>query len=326
MARSIENKNDRCFCGAEPIIFLPYASRYLCERDFIRMFDKRVRKTITRFRMLRKGDRVALGLSGGKDSTVLLHSLAELRKDLPFELIAITIDEGIVGYRPITIKTAKRECEKLGIEHRVVSFRKGAGNSLDSLIKKQAKRSVDRDDGEHHESPLPCSLCGVIRRYLLNKAAREAGATKLAMGHNLDDTAQTVFMNIMRNEPGRLARLNDPFVTDPHFIPRIRPLMLTPEKEIALYVMVRGMKIERLECPYARTAFRNQARKMLNETEERYPGTKFKVMNWFLDVEGALRAKYGKGLKSGATKLPSCPKCGEPSSGDGDCMYCRMVK
>ena len=114
----MKTKTGACHCGKEGVVFLHYAKKHLCEEHFIRMFDKRFRKTVRMGSMLKKGDVVAIGLSGGKDSTVMLHSLAALRKDLPFELIAITIDEGIEGYRAMTMVPARRECEKLGIEQR----------------------------------------------------------------------------------------------------------------------------------------------------------------------------------------------------------------
>ena len=294
----------KCHCGAEGAVFLHYASKHLCEKHFIRMFDKRFRKTVRMQKMIRKDDRVAVGLSGGKDSTILLHSLAQLREDLPFEIVAVTIDEGIAGYRAKTLRIAKRECEKLGVEQHVLSFKDRAGGTLDKMMKKEE---------------LPCTQCGVLRRYLLNKGAREVNADKLALGHNLDDIAQTVFMNIMRNEPSRLARFHKPVTTNARFVQRIRPLMFTPEKENAIYAIIKGIEIDNVECPYAHFAFRSHVRKMLNESEERYPGTKFKIMNAFLDMEGALREKYGKG------KLMECKNCGEPTSQE-ICMFCRRTK
>src|SRR5271157_1818177 len=110
---SEDDMTGKCHCGEEGVVFLHYAEKHLCADHFIRMFDRRFRKTVRMNKMLKKGDKVAVGLSGGKDSTVLLHSLAELREDLPFDLIAITIDEGIAGYREKTMVPAKNECEKL---------------------------------------------------------------------------------------------------------------------------------------------------------------------------------------------------------------------
>jgi uncharacterized protein (TIGR00269 family) len=127
-------------------------------------------------------------------------------------------------------------------------------------------------------------------------------------------------MNIMRNEPARLARMREPVAKSPRFVPRIKPLMLTPEKENAIYAMLRGIEIEHVQCPYARFAFRGHVRKMLNESEERYPGTKFKVVNAFLDMEGALQERY-----SSDPELGTCSSCGEPCSKDR-CMFCRSVK
>ncbi len=293
-------------------MFLNYAQKHLCEAHFIRMFEKRFRRTVGTRKMVRKGDLIAVGLSGGKDSTVLLHSLAELRKDVPFELVAITIDEGIRGYRARTLGIAKAECEKLGIEQQVISFHKETGSTLDD--------AMDAEKGRGHKNPLPCTHCGIIRRRLLNKGAREVKATKLALGHNLDDLAQTVLMNIMRNEPARLARLMDGGGKNPAFVPRIRPLMLTPERENAIYAIVKGIEIEHVECPYARFAFRGHVRKMLNEAEERYPGTKFRVVNAFLDMEDGLRALY-----RADTPLKECPSCGEPCSGK-ICMFCSTIR
>ncbi len=298
--------SETCFCGKPAIIFLHYASKALCEQHFVYMFDKRFRKTIREYKLLKKGDRIAIGLSGGKDSCVLLHSLAEIKKSLPIELVAVTIDEGIKGYRDKTLKIAKRECEAFGIEHVVFSYQGDVGKTMDEIV------AGSPED-------IPCSNCGVLRRYLLNRGAREVGANKLATGHNLDDIAQMVFMNFMRNEPSRLARFNEPMVKSDRLIPRIRPLMRTPEKEVAIYAMLKGIELESMECPYARFAFRGHVRKMVNEAEEKYPGTKFKIVNTFFEIEDTLRDKYGKGAA-----LNSCSSCGEPCSKE-ICMYCKKL-
>lgn len=268
------------------------------------MFDRRFRKTLREFSLLKKGERIAVGLSGGKDSCALLHSLVQL--NLPLDLVAVTINEGIANYREKTLETAKRECKKLGIEHIVLDFKNEAGMMLDEIVK---------NDSEN----IPCSHCGVIRRYLLNKGAREAGADKLALGHNLDDVAQTVMMNIMRNEPSRLARFNTPFVNDRKFVQRIRPFLKTPEREIAIYCILKEIEIESIECPYTRFAFRAHVRSILNNMEERFPGTKFRVVNSFLEIEDALQAKYTK------TGLGFCRQCGEPSANE-ICMFCKNIK
>jgi uncharacterized protein (TIGR00269 family) len=266
------------------------------------MFEKRFRQTIREFSMIKKDDVVAVGLSGGKDSTVLMHCLARLREDLPFDLIAITIDEGISNYREATLKIAKAEVARLGIEHKTVSFKGEVGKSLDDILKDDQSRS--------------CSYCGVFRRRLLNSTAKEVGANKLAIGHNLDDLAHTFLMNIYRGESGRIGRYLDPQSKDESFVKRIRPLLRTPEKEIALFALLQEIKIDHRECPYANNALRQSVRAQLNEMEEKYPGTKFKMLSSFLDVESKLRGQYLK-------KLNPCSICQEPTSANL-CKFCQF--
>ena len=253
-------------CGKPAAISLRYANMDLCQSHFTRMFEARVMRTVREYRMLKKGDVVAVGVSGGKDSCVMLNLLYKISQSLPFTLTAITIDEGIAGYRNKSLEVAKKECGKLGIPLKVVSFDAEFGSTLDALLKEKGQERS-------------CSYCGVMRRYSLNKYARELGATKLAIGHNSDDVAQTVMMNFMRNEPERLARFA-PVSSDAEegtFIPRIKPLFLTPERDVAAYAVMKGIEIEFMECPYARFAFRQHVRDMLNATEQKYPGTKLKI-------------------------------------------------
>lgn len=259
--------------------------------------------------MIKKGEKVVLALSGGKDSTVLLHLLADLRKYLPFELVSFTIDEGIKGYRSPSVKLAEKESKKLGVPHTVFSFKQESGFTLDEIVKRTKM-----------DAP-PCSYCGVIRRYLLNRGAKELAGDKLAVGHNLDDVAQTVLMNLMRNEPMRLLRFGEPLVESKDFIPRIRPLLRAPEKEIALYAISNDISVQFDECPYSKHAFRKHVREQLNETEELQPGTKFKIVNSFFEIQKMIK----NGVKKEQLNLNNCINCGEHSS-DKYCMYCKMVE
>lgn len=303
-------------CGKPASISLSYMRTDLCQSHFVRMFESRVKRTVRQFCMLKKGDRVAVGLSGGKDSCVMLHMLHKISKSLPFELFAITIDEGIAGYRNATLEVAKKECKKLGIPLTVVEFRKEFGKTLDKLLaEKGQKRS--------------CSFCGVMRRYALNKYARKLGATKLAIGHNTDDVAQTVFMNFMRNEPERLGRFGPlcGAVEDEAFVLRIKPLFTTPERDVAAYAMMKGIGIEFSECPYAKFAFRQYVRQMLNASEEKYPGTKLRIVSAFLAqnklmLDGAKFRVEKAGEKGSVRK---CSACGEPTSGK-ICNLCAILE
>lgn len=295
------------FCPREAAATLAYANNRMCKKHFCEYVEKRFRRTVREFSMLKKGDFVGIGLSGGKDSTVLMHLMHSLSKSLPIRLVAITIDEGIKGYRMPSLNVAMGQAKSLGIMHKIFFFKNFYGHSMDAIMKGKLEEAA-------------CSYCGVFRRHLLNKACKELGVKKLAIGHNLDDVAQTVLMNIMRNEPARLLRFGgvSGIIEDEGFVPRIKPLMRIPEREIGLYAILKGIPIKFQECPYAYTAMRQTVRKQLNEMEEKYPGTKFRILNSFLEIK-----KSAKPSADNAT-LRYCEKCGEPTSSDV-CVCCKLV-
>ncbi len=296
-------------CKKDSAVYLPYSESNLCKKHFLELFEKRFKRTNREFGFIKKGDKVAIGLSGGKDSTTLLYLLAEFRTIHPFELFAITIDSGLYcDYWEKTFEIASNSAKELGIPHYVFSFKKEFGYTLDEIVKKL-------------KSENPCSICGVLRRRLLNIKSRELGATKLAIGHNLDDAVQTVLMNILKNEPMRLLRFNEHLVPCEGFIPRIKPLIRTPEEEVIAYAQLKGIRVEPKSCcPYSRFAMRNHARKVVRESEALYPGTRFNMFNSFLSIQELMK----RGLEKEPIKIPICKNCGEPCS-ENTCMYCRIM-
>lgn len=258
--------------------------------------------------MIKKGDKVALALSGGKDSITLLAMLVALKKKVPFELIAITIDLGIgCDYNRTTMQLAASECKRLGVPHHMFKLKDDLGYTLDELVEKTATRNS-------------CSYCGVARRYYLNIHARELGADKLAIGHTLNDTAETVMMNVLRNEPQRLFRYNEHLVNDSRFIPRIKPFLRLPEAEVVAYGKLKQLPLlDKKCCPYSIFAFRKFVRQQLEDMEERYPGTRFKVLNSFLSMQ-----KMFKELpETKQLQLSYCKTCKEPSSTE-HCKLCQL--
>lgn len=249
----------------------------------------------------RRTDKTALGVSGGKDSMSLLHILSKNH----YNPVVLTVDEGIKGYRDKTARIVHDYCDEHDIPAHVFSFKKAFGTTIDKLAQRRS----------------PCSACGVLRRRLLNNAARELGCTKLAVAHNLDDETQTVLMNFFRSEFARIARSGP--ITDmtknKKFVPRIKPLRECPERESVAYALLNNVPYSDAECPYAQTAYRNSVRRLLNEMEEKHAGTKFGVLRAFDRLTPVLRRHYAKGRPS------SCQKCGEPSA-DTVCKVCRITQ
>ncbi|NJD76166.1 MAG: TIGR00269 family protein [Candidatus Methanoperedens sp.] len=289
-------------CNKAAVVFQKYSNAHFCKPHFIEDVERKIKRDIRKFGMIKKGERVAIALSGGKDSTVLLYILHRIFNERPdIELTAITIDEGIKGYRENTLEHAiKLTCE-LGISHTIRSFKEGFGITLDELVAK--------------EKHAACTLCGVLRKNLLNKVARELGASKLAIGHNLDDEAQTILMNYLRGDMDRLKRMS-PGITQLGLVMRIKPLRSIPEKEVALYGLLNDLPVSTDECPYAGEALRNEIREIINNYEVRHPGTKYSLLGGFDEIASIMGPP--------ATQIVRCEKCGEPSS-VAICKTCRLL-
>ncbi|MDD1752970.1 MAG: tRNA 2-thiocytidine biosynthesis TtcA family protein [Methanotrichaceae archaeon] len=211
-------------CDNTAIISQRTSDNHLCAEHFAAEFEQSVRETLLKSLMVKNGDRIAVALSGGKDSTVVLYVLDKLLADKGIELVAITIDEGIKGYRDDTMKSARKIVDNLGVDQQILTFRDDYGFDLDQVVQ---------------DGAMPCTICGVFRKNALNRAAKRLGASKLATGHNLDDEVQSIMMNYLKGDIERLKRLR-PMRAQPGLIPRIKPLREIPEKEVALYGMVKG--------------------------------------------------------------------------------------
>jgi uncharacterized protein (TIGR00269 family) len=291
-------------CDEPAIFFDPGLQRHLCERHLCLGVEQRVIDSLTRHGMVRNGDRIAVGLSGGKDSSVLLSILSRIIPErMDAEIIAVTVDEGIAGYREETIQSAVSLTSKLGIAHHIVSFKSLFGTTLDSLL------------GAH---PLrACTACGILRKKALSDAAREIAATSIATGHNLDDAAQSVLMNYLRGDFERLLR-DSSSRQDRGFIRRIKPLHEVNEKEITLYNMINGITGQLPECPYATTAFRAEVRTLQAAIEYHYPGASLRIIQG--QEELVARAQE---LVTGKT-IDHCSLCGDPCSGR-ICQVCGLL-
>ena len=290
-------------CSEPAILSQPYNGRHLCLNHFIEDFERRVAGTIQENGMVKDGERIAVAVSGGKDSTALLFSLHKILAGRDVEMVAVTVDEGIAGYRDDTIKAARAIAEQLDVEHEIVSFREEYGYDLDEMV---VGKNV-----------APCTYCGVFRKNALNRVAKKLGAARVATGHNLDDEAQTVMMNYLKGDMERLMRFR-PRRPQPGLVPRIKPLRSIPEKEIALYCMVNGVFTESRECPYAQLSLRSDVRDMMNRLESLFPGTRQTTMQGFEKIAEKAGGNWTQ------MELGKCQRCSEPCVKDL-CKACELL-
>jgi uncharacterized protein (TIGR00269 family) len=297
----------------DAFFFRPYSGERLCEKCFAESIEAKVRGTIAKYQMFSFDDRIAVAVSGGKDSISLLHILAKTERAHPkASLVAVTVDEGIKGYRDEALSIAAANCKTLGIEYHVVSFKELYGFTLDEIVTRARVKG-----GRELTS---CAYCGVLRRRALNVAARDVGADKVATAHTLDDEVQTSLMNIFRGDILRLAKEKP--VTDevhPRLVRKVKPFCEVPEKESSLYAYVKKIRFQDTPCPYASEALRNDIRAMLNRMEEKHAGTKFTVFKSIERIRPALDELVKK------DDFRECVECGEPAS-SGLCRTCEMLR
>ena len=297
-------------CEKAAVYFRPYSGEHLCKKHFIESIERKVAHTIAKHKMLQETDKIGVGLSGGKDSTTLLHLLYKLEQRFAkSSLVAITIDEGIKGYREEGLKLAAQSTSELGIEHHIISFKELWGYTLDEIVKISAEKSPS--------AHAPCFYCGILRRRGLNQVARELKLDKLAIGHNLDDEAQTVLMNLFRSDITRMARTNlDTTQMNALFVPRVKPLREIPEREVTAYVFFQNLNFYTTPCPYSVGVLRGDIQQILNEMEEKRPGTKHAVLRSGDKIKQLMQVKQ---------EIHTCPVCHEPAT-EVICKFCQILQ
>ncbi|MGQ9543309.1 MAG: TIGR00269 family protein [Candidatus Bathyarchaeia archaeon] len=296
------------FCGAPAFYRRRFEGVDLCKRCFRKSVEDKVRATISKYKMFKPEDKIAVAVSGGKDSLVLLWIMHRLKARFPLsKILAVTVDEGIKDYRDEAISLAQSLSRRLEVEHVIFSFRDLFKVTLDEIVQ----------EGDGASKVSPCSYCGVLRRRALEIAARKIGAHKIATAHNLDDEVQTVLLNIIHGGVDRLVR-SGPILKDPEnrFIPRVKPLSEVYEREVALYAYIAGLDFQVTPCPYRGKALRGEVRNMLNMLEDKHPGIKYTVYS------SKVRLSRLFNIQSFSLRL--CKVCGYPTSRD-ICEVCRVI-
>ncbi len=288
-------------CGEPANIRLPQYNSALCARDFIEFFEKRVSSTIARYGLLDGRDSTLVAVSGGKDSLSLWHLLHRLG----FSADGIYIDLGIQEYSHVSLVKARQMADRL--QRRLYSF------SLSSAFSKgieELARIVKRP---------PCSLCGSIKRYVMNRACTRYGYSALATGHNLDDEASALLGNLLHWKEEYLWKKGALLEGEEGLAKKVKPFFLCSEKEAAAYALLNGIDYVYEECPYSKGAKTLLYKSLLNRVEDVSPATKIAFLKGYLK-----RAKEQAARGQEEKEKNLCKTCGYPSYGD-ECGFCRLT-
>jgi len=274
--------------------------------DFKRYVEKKVRDTIRKYELFDRDSKIAVAVSGGKDSTVCLYLL----KKLGYNVEAVTIDVAIGNYTKENLKNIKEVCKTYDVPLNIIAFREVFGMSLCYI------QSILKSKGHTYAS---CMLCGILKRYLLNKFARENNFDILTTGHNLDDEAQAFLMNVFRNDL-KLVRRQGPISGSSHsdkFVRRVKPLFFLKEEEVERFSKLMDFPIFYGMCPCSVGSYRRKHKELLDNYEKEHPSVKYNVLRFQEQMKNRLVKEEGE--------ISTCKSCGEPSNND-ICKVCKILQ
>ncbi len=261
--------------------------------------EKKALETIKKYNLFSEEDKVAVAVSGGKDSMSLLNILKNR-----FNITALFIDVGIPKFSKESFRIVLLFCEEYDIPVKKVSLKEVVGFTTPEAVKVIGGKA--------------CTTCSVLKRYALNKSAR--GFDKLATGHNLDDEAESVMMNLLKVNISSLISLGPKtgLFEDKGFVQRVKPFYFVPERDILKYAVERDIPFVSYPCPMrGDSPFRYFMKKELDDLEKTFPNIKQNIIMSFLNnikSKEELRKKH---------KLYYCKYCGEPSSSPV-CNACKI--
>lgn len=271
------------------LIIRPKNHQKLCKACFITLFETEIHNTITANSLFSSGERVAIGASGGKDSTVLASVLKTLNERYSYglNLLLLSIDEGIKGYRDDSLETVKRNAVQYDMPLEIVGYDELYGWTMDQVVSQIGKKGN-------------CTYCGVFRRQALDRGAARLGIKHVVTGHNADDIAETVMMNLLRGDLPRLARATGIVTASAASdIKRSKPLKYAYEKEIVLYAHHKELDYFTTECIYSPEAFRGSARTLIKSLERVRPSAILDVVRSGEDMARLVPEDIDGGRKCG---------------------------
>lgn len=286
----------RCrICGAHTeVLRLTEFNLKLCSPCYLRFFERRVRRTLEKHSMLEEGDRVVVAVSGGKDSTALLHALKRLGVVMGFDLVALHFHLNMGDFSDRNLQVVEEQCSRAGVDLRVVRIG-------------DLGLRIQRVKGWH-----PCAVCGAVKRSLFNREARKLGADVVATAHTLEDILLFAFKNLL----SRKYFLPPPVLPPGNgLVRKIKPLYYVPERLNLVYCRLRGLPVFEEKCP-TWSPHGHALKEVFDHMEKVMPSSK-------LQLTLSLREILSSEDPAASGPKAPCLRCGEPSS-QPLCAVCQL--
>jgi uncharacterized protein (TIGR00269 family) len=252
-----------------------------------------------------------VAVSGGKDSLALWDILARLGYQADGLYIGLGIEEDI-GYSSESHRLVQKFADEHNLKLHVVDVEEEYGQPIPVLA-----------DITNRGKGRPCSVCGLTKRHVMNRIARDLGYAVLATGHNLDDEAAVLFGNTLNWLGEYIVRQYPVLPETPGLARKVKPLFRFYEKDMTAYALLRGIEYIYEECPFAVGSKTSYYKELLNQLETERPGAKLTFFVKFL--EARQKGLFAEQEKVQATLKP-CLNCGQPTSAPGLCSFCRLME
>lgn len=298
-------------CGVKASVHMRQHKLALCREHYLEWIPEQTERFIKKYEMFRHDEKILVAVSGGKDSLSLWDILHRLGYQADGLYIGLGIDEGI-GYSDESHRLSEKFASENGLRLHVVDVAKEYGQPIPVMA-----------EMSHRGQGRPCAVCGLAKRHIMNRIARDLGYDVLATGHNLDDEAAVLFGNTLQWSGNFLRRQSPVLRESPGLARKVKPLCRFYEREMAAYALLRGIEYIYEECPFAEGSTSIYYKELLNRLETDKPGSKLIFYLRFLDARET-------GLFAAAPEneinLHPCPNCGQPTSTDDLCSFCRMIE
>ena len=296
-------------CGQQAVFNMRRHKLALCAEHYLEWFPGQVKRTIGKYRMFTRDERVLVAVSGGKDSLALWGLLLDLGYHAEGLYIGLGIDGGF-AYSDLSLEKIKgfMTTRPEALLH-TVDIATTYGQSIPEVAARK-----QRGRGK------PCAVCGLIKRYVMNRVASEGDFGVLATGHNLDDEAAVLLGNTLHWQTGYLSRQAPVLEEQDGLARKVKPLCRLYEREVAAYAIIKGIDYIYDECPYAVGSTTNRYKELLNQLELDSPGAKLQFYISFLKAkeQGFFQPAEAQ------VELHPCENCGQPTTAPGWCTFCRL--
>lgn len=294
----------RCRATEKPLFRLRTLGKLICPSCFIKYYEKKVKNTVLKYGMLKDVRKLAVAVSGGKDSLALARVLLEVFPNIKFTIIHLNL--GIPNYSDECQEVVERFCRENSIELILYNLKSQNGYSIHDFVGRPFSKRL-------------CGVCGVVKRYLMNRIAFENGFDALATGHNLDDTVEVLFNLYINGRIDEIVRLR-PVVSsvNPRIVKKIKPLIEVTDEEDLYYLISKKIDYAYSECPLVKGSRMIKRKKLILKIEEEVPHFKYLLLKTHIKRFLPILEQYVH-----PPLLRNCERCGMPSV-DLICSFCKL--